>query len=90
VAVSLFPVLDADVTLAAAGEHTATLTLSGVWRTPCGEADPALLAAPVPHAGTGPAPVPPEPPDPAPGRVADVAVRALLHYAAGHLTGSIT
>ncbi len=38
----LFPVLDADITLAAAGEHTATLTLSGVYRSPCGQQDHSL------------------------------------------------
>lgn len=84
----LFPVLDADITLAAAGEHSTTLTLSGVYRSPCGQPSPALLAAPVLHGGAGPAPLPPGPPDPA--AVADVAVRALLRTAAAHLTGSVT
>jgi hypothetical protein len=82
----LFPVLDADITLAAAGEHTATLTLSGVYRSPCGQPRPAPLGAPVLHGVTGPATLPPEPP----GSVADVAVRALLRYAAVHLSGSVT
>jgi hypothetical protein len=83
----LFPVLDADITLAAAGEHTATLTVSGVYRSPCGQSRPALLAAPVPPGVASPASLP-EPPGPGP--VADVAVRALLRYAAGHLTGLVT
>jgi hypothetical protein len=85
----LFPVLDADMTLAAAGEHTATLTLSGVYRSPCGQQGqprPALLSAPVVPGATGPATLPPEPP----GSVADVAVRALLRYAAVHLSGLVT
>jgi hypothetical protein len=85
--VGLFPVLDADITLAAAGEHTATLTVSGVYRSPCGQSRPALLAAPVLPGVAGPASLP-EPPGPGP--VADVAVRALLRYAAGHLTGLVT
>jgi hypothetical protein len=33
---SLFPALDADLTLAPAGKHTALLTLTGVYRTPLG------------------------------------------------------
>ena len=88
----LFPVLDADITLAAAGEHTATLTVSGVYRSPCGQPGPALLAAPVGPAVADPAALPPEPPGPgaSSGPVADVAVRALLRYAAGHLAGSVT
>src|ERR1700761_7161603 len=102
VAAGLFPVLDADITLAAAGEHTTTLTLSGVYRAPCHQPSPALLAAPVPPGGGTPIALPPgpsEPPEPseppgppeapaAPGLVADVAVRALLRYAAHYLTGS--
>jgi len=32
----LFPALDADITLASAGNHAATLTLTGVYRTPLG------------------------------------------------------
>jgi hypothetical protein len=84
----LYPVLDADITLAAAGEHTATLTLSGVYRSPCDRPGPALLAAPVPHGTAGPGPLPPGPESP--GLVADVAVRALLRSAAGHLTGPVT
>jgi hypothetical protein len=82
----LFPVLDADITLAAAGEHTATLTLSGVYRPPCGQPRPALLGAPVLTGVTEPVTLPPEPP----GSVADVAVRALLRYAAVHLSGSVS
>ena len=86
----LFPVLDADITLAAAGEHTTTLTLSGVYRTPCHQPSPALLAAPVPPGGETPIALPSERPEPpaAPGLAADVAVRALLRYAAHYLTGS--
>jgi hypothetical protein len=61
----LFPVLDADITLAVASEQTTMLTVSGVYR-PAAEADGPLAGPP-----------------------ADVAVRALLRYAAGHLTGSI-
>jgi hypothetical protein len=86
----LFPVLDADITLAAAGEHTATLTLSGVYRPPCGQPGPALLAAPVLHGVADPAALPPDPSGPGSVLVADVAVRALLRYAAGHLAGSVT
>ncbi len=85
----LFPVLDADITLAAAGEHSATLTVSGVYRSPCRPPCPALLAAPVLHEVAEP-PEPPEPPGPDPGLVADVAVRALLRYAAVHLAGLVT
>ena len=69
------------------GEHTSTLTLSGVYRSPCGQPRPALLAAPVLH-GAGPSTPPPEPPGPGPR--ADVAVRALLRYAAVHLAGLAT
>ena len=32
----LFPALDADITLASAGRHSTTLTLTGVYRTPLG------------------------------------------------------
>ena len=32
----LFPALDADITLASAGTHSTTLTLTGVYRTPLG------------------------------------------------------
>jgi hypothetical protein len=86
VVAGLFPVLDADITLAAAGEHSTTLTLSGVYRTPCHQPSPALLAAPVaPGAGT-PLALPPEPVA-TPGLAADVAVRALLRHAAHYLTG---
>jgi hypothetical protein len=86
VVAGLFPVLDADITLAAAGEHSTTLTLSGVYRTPCAQPSPALLTAPVaPGAGT-PLALPPEPVA-TPGMAADVAVRALLRYAAHYLTG---
>lgn len=84
----LFPVLDADITLAAAGEHTATLTVSGVYRSPYGQPRPALLTAPVLHRAAGPATHPPGPPGRGP--VADVAVRALLRHAAVHLAGSVT
>ena len=87
VVAGLFPVLDADITLAAAGEHTTTLTLSGVYRTPCHQPSPALLAAPVPPGGETPGALPPGPTG-APGLAADVAVRALLRYAAHYLTGS--
>jgi hypothetical protein len=34
--VGLFPALDADITLAPAGKHSTTLTLTGVYRTPLG------------------------------------------------------
>ena len=88
----LFPILDADITLAAAGEQSTTLTLSGVYRSPCGQPSPALLAAPlaapVLQEAAGPGPRPPEPPGPGP--VADAAVRALLRYAAVHLAGLVT
>ncbi|HEX4253952.1 MAG TPA: hypothetical protein VH089_02620 [Streptosporangiaceae bacterium] len=86
----LFPVLDADITLAAAGEHSATLTVSGVYRPPWRPPCPALLAAPVLHGAPGPDSLPPEPSGPGAGPVADIAVRALLRYAAVHLTGSAT
>ena len=76
----LFPVLDADITLAAAGEQTTTLTVSGVYR-PATEAA-ALLGAPVLDGVAADRSLAAPP--------ADVAVRALLRYAAGHLTGSIT
>jgi hypothetical protein len=72
----LFPVLDADITLALASEHTTTLTLSGVYR-PSSDGlarhGAALLGAPVPDEAD-------------PGLVADVAVRSLLRYAAACLT----
>ena len=38
----LFPALDADITLAPAGEHAATLTLAGAYRPPLGAADAEL------------------------------------------------
>ena len=76
----LFPVLDADITLAAAGEQTTTLTVSGVYR-PATEAA-ALLGAPVLDGVAADQSLAAPP--------ADVAVRALLRYAAGHLTGLIT
>jgi hypothetical protein len=85
VAVGLYPVLDADITLAAAGEHTTMLTLSGVYRPPCEHPGPALLSAPVSVAVGAPA-RPPSGPPAAPGLVAGVAVRALLRYAASYLT----
>jgi hypothetical protein len=75
-ATGLFPVLDADITLAVATEHTATLTLSGVYRPASDGAarhGAALLGAPVPD-------------ETDPGLVADVAVRSLLRYAAAYLT----
>ncbi len=84
----LFPALDADITLAAAGEHTATLTLSGVYRPPCGQPGPSRLTAAVLPGEAGPAPLPPEPSAPTP--MADVAVRALLRYAAAHLSGLVS
>lgn len=70
-AAGLFPVLDADITLAVTSEHTTTLTLSGVYRPASDGA--ALLGAPVPD-------------ETDPGLVADVAVRSLLRYAAAYLT----
>jgi hypothetical protein len=39
---TLFPALDADITLAPAGEHAATLTLAGAYRPPLGTAGAAL------------------------------------------------
>ena len=75
-ATGLFPVLDADITLAVASEHTTTLTLSGVYRPASDGAarhGAARLGAPVPD-------------ETAPGLVADVAVRSLLRYAAAYLT----
>ena len=81
----LFPVLDADITLAAATEHTTTLTLSGVYRPPAEGA--ALLGVPVPDVLAADGPLAVSEADA--GLMADVAVRALLRYAAGHLTGSI-
>jgi hypothetical protein len=77
----LFPVLDADITLAVASEHTTTLTLSGVYRPASDGA--ALLGA----ALLGAAPLGVPLPDEAdPGPMADVVVRALLRYAADYLT----
>ena len=77
--VGLFPVLDADITLAAASEQTTTLTLSGVYRS-AGEGT-APLGAPFPgHGDTAP--------PTAQDLMADVAVRSLLRYAADFLTGS--
>jgi hypothetical protein len=75
-ATGLFPVLDADITLAVASEHTTTLTLSGVYRPASDGAalhGAALLGAPVPD-------------ETDPGLVSDVAVRSLLRYAAAYLT----
>jgi hypothetical protein len=95
----LFPVLDADITLAAASEHTTTLTLSGVYRA-VSEGAP-LLSAPVacpaaapPLAGPADAPAPAGPadtlplagPSDGPGLMAEVTVRALLRFAAAYLT----
>ncbi len=75
-ATGLFPVLDADITLAVASERTTTLTLSGVYR-PASDGvarhGAALLGAPVPD-------------ETDPGLVADIAVRSLLRYAAAYLT----
>jgi hypothetical protein len=79
----LFPVLDADITLAVAGEQTTTLTLSGVYRTAAEAA--ALLGAPVPDAVAGGGGLAVSPAEA--GLMGDIAVRALLRYAAGHLTG---
>ena len=75
-ATGLFPVLDADITLAVASEHTTTLTLSGVYR-------PASDGAALDGAAPLGAPVPDETD---PGLVSDVAVRSLLRYAAAYLT----
>ena len=86
----LFPVLDADITLAAAGEHSATLTVAGIYRSPCRQPRPSLLAAPVLHGVAEPPVPPPGPPGPDLGPVADAAVRALLRYAAVHLAGLVT
>ena len=77
----LFPVLDADITLAVASEHTSTLTLSGVYRPASDGA--ALNGTALNGAAVLGAPVPDET---APGLVADVAVRSLLRYAAAYLT----
>ena len=88
--VGLFPVLDADITLAAAGEHSATLTVAGIYRSPCRQPRPSLLAAPVLHGVAEPPVPPPGPPGPNLGPVADAAVRALLRYAAVHLAGLVT
>jgi hypothetical protein len=85
VSVGLFPVLDADITLAAAGERTTMLALSGVCRSPCEHPGPALLNAPISAVAGAPG-RPPNGPPAAPGLVADVAVRALLRYAASYLT----
>jgi hypothetical protein len=79
VSVGLYPVLDADITLTAASEQTTTLTLSGVYRSASEGA--ALLGAPVADA--------PPLPEADPAQMAEVAVRALLRYAAGYLTGLI-
>ena len=79
ISAGLFPVLDADITLAAASEQTTTLTLSGVYRS-AGEGT-APLGAPFPgHGDTAP--------PTAQDLMADVAVRSLLRYAADFLTGS--
>lgn len=48
----LFPALDADITLAPAGEQAATLTLTGVYRSPPGIAGPELNRAIVPRSAT--------------------------------------
>jgi hypothetical protein len=78
ISAGLFPVLDADITLAAASEQTTTLTLSGVYR-PTGEgAGPAGAMAPDHGDSAPPA---------AQGLMAEVAVRSLLRYAADYLTG---
>jgi hypothetical protein len=77
----LFPVLDADITLAVASEHTSTLTLSGVYRPASDGA--ALNGTALNGAAVLGAPVPDET---APGLAADVAVRSLLRYAAAYLT----
>jgi hypothetical protein len=82
----LFPVLDADITLAVASEHTSTLTLSGVYRPASDGAalnGAALNGAALNGAALLGAPVPDET---AQGLVADVAVRSLLRYAAAFLT----
>ena len=85
VSAGLFPVLDADITLAAASEQTTTLTLSGVFRATSEDAD--LLGAPLPEVLAPAEPAPGQPGDPA--LMADVMVRALLRYAADYLSGLI-
>ena len=84
-ATGLFPVLDADITLAVASEHTTTLTLSGVYRPASDGA--ALNGAALDGAALLGAPVPDET---APGLVADVVVRSLLRYAAAYLSQQAT
>ena len=84
-ATGLFPVLDADITLAVASEHTTTLTLSGVYRPVSDGA--ALNGAALNGAALLGAPVPDET---APGLVADVVVRSLLRYAAAYLSQQAT
>lgn len=79
----LFPVLDADITLAPASEQTTMLSLSGVYRTPAEAA--ALLGVPVPDALPAGGSLTGPPADAA--LAGDVAVRALLRYAAAHLNG---
>ena len=79
ISAGLFPVLDADITLAAASEQTTALTLSGVYRPTGDGADPP--GAPVPGNGDTASPA-------AQGLMAEVAVRSLLRYAADYLTGS--
>jgi hypothetical protein len=79
ISAGLFPVLDADITLAAASEQTTTLTLSGVYRPTGDGADPP--GAPVPGTADAASPT-------AQGLMAEVAVRSLLRYAADYLTGS--
>ena len=83
VSAALFPVLDADITLAAASEQTTTLTLSGVFRATSDDA--ALLGAPLPEVLAPAEPALGQPDDPA--LMADVMVRALLRYAADYLSG---
>ena len=78
ISAGLFPVLDADITLAAASEQTTTLTLSGVYR-PTGEGAPPPGAPAPDHGDTAP--------PSAQGLMAEVAVRSLLRYAADYLTG---
>jgi hypothetical protein len=85
VSAGLFPVLDADITLAAADERTTMLTLSGIYRPPGGHPGPALLGAPIAAGEGAPAP-PPDGPPATSALMADVAVRALLRYTARHLT----
>ncbi|MBV9794684.1 MAG: hypothetical protein JO016_12175 [Actinobacteria bacterium] len=88
VSVGLFPVLDADITLAAASEHTTTLTLSGVYRTAADGAT--LLGAPVAEAlSTGALAATEALPATDPAQLAETTIRALLRYAAGYLTGLI-